>query len=72
MDFTLQFIFDNIRRIGILFAICGFFAYFVDYRSTKDKQEFKGERAFTKVASSVYLFGGVFAYVASVILSWVT
>jgi len=60
----------NLRSAIVLFLLIGLLMYVVDYRHFKNKQAYAKEATFSKVASYIYIFGGIAALVALQIISW--
>lgn len=50
---------SHVRMNIMMFVICGFFTYMLDYRNLKKDASYQREAAITKMTSYVFIFGGI-------------
>lgn len=55
MHFLLLLMLGDIRRLSVLFLLCGIAVYWVDFRGLKDKRQFEREARFSQVVSYTYM-----------------
>lgn len=62
------FVLGDIRRVSLIFLLCGIAVYMIDYRGLRNKKQYERETTFSKVTSLTYVGGCIVMFVGSWVL----